>query len=326
MVRLAIIGALLLAGITPASAERMLTVDELRQLAGDADRVHREKRARIQGGDLSQLLPEQKLDDATAAKSQSTSKATTPIKNVDKTNTSPRATKYSQNKKAATGVSNSANNVASTKAEGKASIAPVAVKVNPYTYVPPPRTEVSDNGVNTDAVIVNKLHYGIRIGAWIEVEMLRNISSGEPGVVAFRVAEPFQGRYRVLETGTELFAEKVFNGTTQRLEFMVTRGVTSSGEEFEIRGQVYDTLKVSGLDGIVKKKELVKGSVQSGLLAATRTAIGAVANDSPIGAGASTAADVMLSEGEGAVSEQLQEQYVIYVSSQDAKLFITQAF
>ncbi len=324
MVRVAIIGALLLASMTPASAERMLSVDELRQLAGDADRTHREKRSRIQGGDLSQLLPEQKADNATTVQPHPPSKAATP-KNVDQAKTlsvaqTPRVTKYSQ-----APVTTPAS---PTQPSGTSASVTTAskTKANPFEYVPPPRTVVTDNSVYTDAVTVDEMRYGIRIGTWIEVEMLRNISSGEPGVVSFRVTEPVQGRYRVLEAGTELFAEKAFNGVTERLEMMIARGVTLDGEEFEIRGQVYDTFKVSGLDGIVKKKELAKGSVQSGLLAATRTALGAVANDSAFGAGATTAADVVLREGEGAVSEQLQEQYVIYVSSQDAKIFVTHAF
>lgn len=333
MVKKAIICALLLVGITPASAERMLTVDELRQLAGDADRTHREKRARIQGGDLSQLLPEQKNETVQQEIPRVREKASKPVqqntqKDAPVEKQAPRVTKYSQRQEidSSSMPANSIHKASQNAADSKTKTAPAVVKSNPFEYVPPPRMVSTDSTVFTDAVTVDDMEYGIRIGTWIDVAMLRNISSGEPGVVAFQVKQTVQGRYRMLEAGTELFAEKVFNGATQRLEMMVTRGVTLSGEEFEVRGQVYDTQKISGLDGIVKKKELVKGSVQSGLLAATRTAIGAVANDSPVGAGASTAADVILREGEGAVSDQLQDEYVIYVSSQDAKLFITQAF
>ncbi len=328
MVRLVMLGSLLLAAMAPASAERLLTVDELRQLAGDADRVHREKRARIQGGDLSQLLPQVQREDGTAPPSKVSKEiATPPVPDavVIQTQESPRVTKYSK-PKAIRSRRETERTVSSPESAAEAAPEPASAKVNPFEYVPPPRTRATDETVYTDAVIVDELEYGIRIGTWIDVEMLRNISSAEPGMVAFRVDQPVAGRYRTLEAGTELFAEKIFNGATQRLELMVTRGVTSYGEEFAIRGQVYDMQKVSGLDGIVKKKALVKGSVQSGLLAATRTALGMVAQEGPVGAGAVTAADVVISEGEGAVAEQLQDEYVIYVSSREARLFITEAF
>lgn len=328
MVRVVALGGLLVAVMAPAGAERLLTVDELRQLAGDADRVHREKRARIQGGDLSQLLPQIPHEGGVAPPGKGSQVVETATESsADSTDTPapPRVTKYSKPSPSPS-TRETERRPSLPESAAETALEPTGTKANPFEYVPPPRTQATEQTVYTDAVIVDEMEYGIRIGTWVEVEMLRNISSAEPGMVAFRVDQPVAGRYRTLEAGTELFAEKIFNGATQRLELMVTRGVTSDGQEFAIRGQVYDMQKVSGLDGIVKKKELVKGSVQSGLLAATRSALGTFAQQGPLGAGAATAADVVIQEGEGAVAEQLQDEYVIYVSSREARLFITEAF
>lgn len=341
MVRAVMIAVLFLgAWIAPVNAERLLSVDELRQLAGDADKGHREKRARINGGDLSGLLPEQRSQaEVDEAKSKSNEQfrpeiasnpaaktLESPHRNKESV---PRASKYSR-----TDTSGDARLPSKTSPSGKIGKASKPAQVsatsvaqnNPFTYVPPPRTESEANNVYTDAVTIDELEYGIRIGSWVELEMLKNTSSAEPGVVAFSVTEPVQGRYRVLEAGTEVFATKLFNAVTKRLEMIISHGVTISGEEFDIFGQVHDAQKVSGLDGIVKKQDIVKGGIQSGVLAATRSALGQIAKESPVGVGVAAGTDVVLREGEDTVTNQMQDQYVIYVSSQSAKMFVTKTF
>lgn len=325
MVRKLIVITLIAIWASAATAERLLTVDELRLMAGEADRVQRQKAERIKGGDLSRLLPEkesQAMIEMNNNPSNGQTHNSLAVNQDETAKTRPIVTKYSNN------TSMAAPEIVQKLTTAQPNqIAPVkTAKINLFEYVAPPRSQATDNSVYTDAVTVDELEYGIRIGSWVEAEMLKNTSSAEPGQVVFRVSEPVQGRYQELEAGTELFAEKAFNGATQRLEFIVSHGVTRAGKEFEVLGQVFDVQKTSGLDGIVKKKEMVKGSVQTGMLAATRSALGVIAKDSPIGAGTAATADVLLNEGEGAVAAQLQDQYVIYVSSQDAKIFITRAF
>lgn len=337
MVRRMMIAAFLGILIAPVNAERLLSVDELRQLAGDADKGHREKGARITGGDLSKLLPEQKTSEGVAEVKQqskeqsrpevsSQSKAIIQDTAIQREDEAPRANKYGRTVASAQldGTHQSGGRVKTNTSRQAPAIS--VAQNNPFKYVPPPRTESAVNNVYTDAVTVDELEYGIRIGSWVGLKMLKNTSSAEPGVVAFSVTEPVQGRYRVLEAGTELFATKSFNAATKRLEMIISHGVTISGEEFDIFGQVHDAQKVSGLDGIIKKRDIVKGGVQSGVLAATRSVLGQVVKDSPVGVGVAVGADVVLSEGEDTITTQMRDQYVIYVSSQSAKMFVTKTF
>ena len=305
-----------------ASAERPLTAEVLRQLVGDADRHHREKSMRIKGGDLSQLLPPE--NETIAKENLPKPVVTAPAPDTKPVNNQPVVTKYGQKAQPSRAGSSVATAPPAEKvAPGDDS--PIEAKTDLHRYVPPPRPVAATEDVYTDAVKVDGKKYGIRIGTRVDVEMLRDVSSGEPGVVVFRVARSVSGRYQALAAGTEIFADKSYNSATQRLELMAVRGVTLDGEEFEITGQIYDAQKVSGLNGIVKKKELVQGSIQSGFLAASRSALGAVSDASPFAAGTAQAANVVLSDGEARVDDQLQEQFIIYVSRQSAKLFLTQA-
>lgn len=308
-----------------ASAERPLTVEALRQMVGDADRHHREKSMRIKGGDLSQLLPPEKETTPELKQPKPTVTAAVPEPKAPKGQ--PVVTKYGQKPQPSSSVASQQTTITQPHAELETpgGLSPVETTTDLHRYVPPPRPIAATEDVYTDAVKVDEKKYGIRMGTWVDVELLRDVSSGEPGVVVFRVAQSVNGRYQELAVGTEIFADKSFNSTTQRLELIAMRGVTLEGDEFEMTGQIYDAQKVSGLNGIVKKKELVKGSLQSGFLAASRSALGAVSDVSPLAAGTAEAADVVLSDGEARVEEQLQDDFVIYVYRQPAKLFLTQA-
>ncbi|KAF0190537.1 MAG: hypothetical protein FD165_2618 [Gammaproteobacteria bacterium] len=311
MVRRAVLSLLAcLIGTVAIGAERFITVDELRLLSGDADRGNREKAGRIQNGDLSDLVASPQAIETPAP---GNSPPVVPDRKASKytRDDAPREPKASR------------AIVDAAPAGGQRSS---LVKSTPaFEYVPPPRAS-GDSAVTTDAVAADSLRYGIRVGSWIEAELLRDTSNAELGVAAFRVIKPAQGRYRELEVGTELFAEKRYNDATQRLELVITSGVTPAGKEFAVRGVVHDVQKVSGLHGIVKKKDVATGGVQTGLLAATRATVNLVANDNPLGAGANAAANTLLSEGEGAVSKKLADEYVIYVSRQSVKIFVSQSF
>ncbi len=325
MVKTPCLALILALASAAAQAERPITVDELRMLSGDADRSHREKAARIKGGDLSDMLGEPPPSAVSAAprggaETPSVASAPEPPSSVSE-RPPARASKYD----AVEGAREKTAGAAGVKPRGGETPRGAATPRNAFEYVPPPRS-LGESQVVTDAVTVDTHTYGIRIGTWVEADLLRDTTNAELGVAAFRVTEGVQGRYRELEVGTELFAEKQYNEATQRLELAITNGVTPEGKEFTVRGVVHDLKKVSGLHGIVKKKDVVGGGVQTGVLAAARAAVNEISGANPMSAGASAAANAVLREGEGSVREKMADEYVIYVPRQNVKIFVSQSF
>jgi hypothetical protein len=200
------------------------------------------------------------------------------------------------------------------------------VKVPEYIYNAPHRSS-SPDGIVTDAVVYDQLKFGIRIGSWLEGELVNDTSNVAPGFKTFRVTSSFVGRYRMLEAGTELFGSASFNENTQRLEFVLSKGVTPDGVEFDFAGQVFDLTKTSGLAGIIQET-MLDDAVDTGVLAGGRSVvgIGSLVTGNPLADAAVAAAGTVVDAGDEAQDAKSREKYIIFTSSQPVQIHVQKSF
>jgi len=302
-----------------ASSVFAITPDELRMLVGEAAAQQRLKAQRIKGGDITSLLP--KLEEGSAAPRSANHEELQPMAANQHISTSskgsPVSGKYSAN--------NEPRVSAQRDTQEKDGSATPVVKPDHF-YVPPPRTGGGVTKTVTDAVIHNRKLFGVRIGSWLEAELINNTSNVTPGFKAFRVTSSVVGRYRTLEVGSELFGSARFNENTQRLEFMLIRGVAPDGEEFDFSGQVFDLGKSSGLTGIIKVNEVLDNAVESGTLAAGRSVIGSMLTGNPLADAAVAVAGTVMTAGEDAQDAKSREKYIIFVSAQPVHIYVQKSF
>jgi hypothetical protein len=155
----------------------------------------------------------------------------------------------------------------------------------------------------------------------------RSTSSAEPGTVELTLSADVDGDKRTLPAGTVLFAAKNLNSSTKRMELLITHGITPSGQEFKMRGIVFDPQKISGLPGIfvVDDKNIVKHGTQKGLTAA----VGAVAktfNGNPLAAAGGAATESVMSDTGTAMEYNNAPTAVIYVSPQSLIIRVEERF
>lgn len=193
-------------------------------------------------------------------------------------------------------------------------------------YIPPPRTEAAVGGANVSDAVNPTVAFGIRMGTWLTAKLERKTSSAETGSVEVTLAEDAIGDRRTLPAGSILFLEKQLNSTTRRLEGMVTRGITPSGQEFELRGLIFDPQKQPGLAGVyvIDKKQSVAKGASKGALAAAAAFTKNVTPDA-IGAATNAAAESVLSDAED-VTNNNAPQAVIYVTPQTMLIRVERQF
>lgn len=315
MVRGAVVFLLLLPSLAMS-----ITAEELRELAGLSANAAREKAGRINDGDLSGLLPEKPRKAPTApAPEQPRAK--------------PVSQKYSPAKEVSThkNAPSQPSKVSAGAAQGGASPASVPKAKppsSPYDYIPPPRGGFNaEDPIYTYALqIDDSPEFGIATGTWLDAEVVRDVNNAEPGPVEIRVTSAVVGKYQTLPANAVLFASTSYNAGTRRLELTIGRGVTPSGQEFDLQAQVYDLREVSGLSGIIKERQVVEGGVGRGLVAAGRAVVATTARTSAVGAGLDAAAGTMLDEGDRRANERLQVGNIIYVSRQPVRVFVLSSF
>lgn len=276
MVRLLLIGLACLY----ASSAVAVTADELRGAAADKDREALLRQGRANTGSLGALLP----------------------------NDSPKSSKYGT----------SAKTTAKKRAAKKPGAAPASgVSDTSNLYTPPPRSSAVSGG---QAIVADAVHstvaFGVRLGTWLNASLGRNTTSGDSGSVEMTLTSDVIGDRRTLPAGTLLFADKNLNNITKRMEMVVTHGITPTGQEFEMRGMVFDPQKTPGLAGVyvLDKKEVVARGATKGAIAAVGAAVGTV-GVGPVGAATNAATQSVLNDA-GQVTESNAPQAVIYVSPQ----------
>jgi len=172
----------------------------------------------------------------------------------------------------------------------------------------------------SDAVTVKNV-YGIHLGTWMRGQLARNVSSAEPGLVEITLTDDVIGARRVLSAGTTFFARQTLNDATKRMELFVEKAITPDGNEFAVKGIVYDLERVSGLPGIitVNQHALVAHGAEKGLAAAVGGIASNLVSSSPLASAGATAAGTMLNDTDPAVNYTATTS-VIYVSPQSLEI------
>lgn len=187
----------------------------------------------------------------------------------------------------------------------------------------------SRDTVFTDAVEPDtKRHYGIRRGTWIKGELRRNINNAEPGDVELYLSQEVHGDKKSLPVDTQLFAAKALNNATQRLDMITTYAITPKGREFELKARIYDTLKVSGLMGIIDADEskIVERGATQGLAALGTSVLSEVGTESAIGRGLAKGGQSMINDSQRASQLDTQQQITIFVAPQPILLRVEETF
>lgn len=296
----------LLVSTTTANA---ITPDELRAMSADKNREDTQRSSRVNTGAVDTLLP------APAKQAQpSSSKYSAGAAPAGNENTGAAPVKK---KKIKTSTGNVPQVDAASGIDRNTSNADI--------YVSPARQGVS-NQVVSDAIPAT-LVFGIRLGTWMPAKLNRDTSSAEPGSVELTISEDVIGDKRTLPAGTVLFANKTLNGSTKRMEMIVTNGITPSGQEFKLRGIIFDPLKVSGLSGIyaVDDKAIAKHGFQKGTVAAVGAATQTMGGLNPLAAAGGAATRSIITDTGGAV-EYNAPTAIIYVSPQPLIIRVEERF
>lgn len=183
--------------------------------------------------------------------------------------------------------------------------------------------------VFSDAVELDtKRYYGIRRGTWIKAELRRNINNAEPGDVELYLSQEVHGDKKSLAVDTQLFAAKALNNATQRLDMITTYAITPNGREFELKARIYDTLKVSGLMGIIDADEdkIIERGATQGLAALGSSVLGEVGGQSIVGRGLAKGGQSIIKDGQRASQLDTQQQITIFVAPQPILLRVEETF
>lgn len=287
-----------------------ITADELRSLAGQADKTQREKAGRFKHGDLRGLVRDRqiKLNQKVKLSESSKEKPVLAKKTETMVETKPSIIVKTDHVK-----------IASSQIQKKSSVPTID------EYIPPAR-EFVESKVTTDVVVFNTKQYGIKLGTWIDGQLSRNINNLERGDVVITTMQPMKGKRKLLPTGTQLFAEKMYNPGTQRLEMRINKGVTPDGDEFILLANVYDLGKQAGLSGLVKEKKVAVPSFQKGLLAGGSRLVTDISPNNALGTVASITADSVIGHESQNVSKALMSEYIIYVNQQTVLIRVDQSF
>lgn len=195
------------------------------------------------------------------------------------------------------------------------------------TYIAPPRIGGYDALVDAEPADKTRV-FGIRIGTWIQGELRRPASSSEPGLIEIYTTETIRGDKKVLPSGTILFAQKTYNAGTKKQDFLVEKGITPQGKEFEIQGLVFDLNQTAGLDGKVSvdSEMIVERSTSKGVLAAGGAVAESLAQNSLVGIAGSAAAESLLEDSSGAVEKSKTLKQNIRTTPQKLLIRIEETF
>ncbi len=321
MIRLTLLLLPLIMVVTEAQA---ITAEELRLIAGQADREDRLRASRINPNDLSSLLPKM---------NQPAPPVTLSPKKAHQKSGKPVSKKYTQQPKTSAIKKTTLKPISpSTQAAtqvAKLSIAPSTTKPD-NVYIPPPRIANTKTHTYTDAEPIAKQQtYGIRMGAWLPARLERNATSADPGRVEIVLIKTVQGDHQTLPAGTLLFAEKAYNQGTQKLDMQVVKAITPQGDEITLKGLVYDAGRAAGLQGIVNGNPIttsVKSGVSRGLLDASRVMFASLSTDAAVGTVVNATTDAVIRDQQAVLDVQSPQPYTIHVTAQDVLVRVEETF
>jgi hypothetical protein len=301
---------LLIALFFCVASAQAITPDELRALSSSQNHEKEQKDNRVNTGEVGKLIPANKKTNQPSSTKYSAG-------NLTENSNTPKA-QASPNKKNSINATATAQDAANTEKT-------VVPTINSDIYIPPTR-QTTSNQIVSDA-IPTSLVFGVRLGTWIKANLNRDTSSAEPGTVEVAVTEDVVGDKRTLPAGTMLFAVKVLNNATKRMEMTVTNGITPKGQEFKVRGLIFDPLKVSGLSGLyqIDEQNIAKHGAQKGAVAAVGAATQTLGRLNPLAAAGGAVTQSVLSDTSGAV-EYNRPTAVIYVSPQPLLIRVEERF
>ena len=183
--------------------------------------------------------------------------------------------------------------------------------------------------IYTDAVTPdNSRYYGIRRGAWLRAELRRNINNAEPGDVELYITHDVHGSKNTLPAQTQLFAAKALNNATRRLDMLTSYAVTPSGREFTLKARIYDSLKVSGLTGIIDADtdKIAQRGAAKGLAALGSSILDEVGSQNIVGRGLARGGQSVIQDSQRAAEIDTQQQITIFVAPQPVLLRVEQTF
>lgn len=278
-----------------ANVALAVSPDELRELSGVTDRQQQQRSNRAKSDDVKNLIP---------AKNPTPAAVNPPI-----------STKYRAQGRG------DAEAQHSTPGENRA----------PHSnsnYAPPARDASAAKDIILSDSVKATHEFGIRLGQWMEATLDRNSSSAEPGLIELQLTKDVQGNKRVLSAGTLIYALKTLNSGTKRMELMTVKGITPDGLEFAVKGQVFDTQKVSGLNGIMvfDKEQITKNSLTSGALSAVSSIGRSVMATNPAGAALRGATESALTDTDKVTQFNNAQREVIYVSPQPLLIRVDEKF
>lgn len=186
------------------------------------------------------------------------------------------------------------------------------------------RRTIFSDAVESDT----KRRYGIRRGTWIRAEIRRNINNAEPGDVELYLSQVVHGDKKSLPADTQLFAAKALNSGTRRLDMITTYAITPGGREFELKARIYDTLKVSGLMGIIDidESKIAERGTSSALASLGTSVLGELGGKNPIGRGLAAGGQSIIKDGQRASQLDTQQQITIFVAPQPVLLRVEETF
>ncbi len=219
--------------------ERIITADMLRHLSHESYHRHKHNRAPVYPGKIAAFMHEMLPSEISA----------TNTKNLPPP---PSSTK-----------------ITSTEDEKP----PQMIVVTPlpphpsstHIYFPPQRVVTKSH--SDDIHQPKKKSFGIDIGKWIKGKIKRQLTNADPGLIEIIVTEAVKGRVRTVPAGSILFAQKYYNQGTLKLDLIVQRGLLPDGEEFPIKGLIYNTQFHAGLVGqVIKNKDFNKNKLSKALI------------------------------------------------------------
>ena len=174
----------------------------------------------------------------------------------------------------------------------------------------------------------NEKYFGIRRGTWIKAELRRDINNAEPGDVELYLSQAIYGAKHTLPVDTQFFANKGLNTATGRLDMLTTYAITPAGREFVLKARIYDTLKVSGLMGIIDvddRKVAISGTTV-GLSVLGTDILKQVAGSGVVGNALSKGGQSMLNDQQRAFRLETKQQVTIFVAPQAILLRVEETF
>ncbi len=195
-------------------------------------------------------------------------------------------------------------------------------------YIPPPRRTSGSSNNTSDVVSVGQRRFGITLGTWFKADLKRRTTNSDPGLIEMVIMQDVEGSQNNLPAGTYLFSEKSYNQGTKRLDLHVIKALLPDGDEIELSGLVYDSVKVAGLQGIIVENgsSAVQSGFKTGLISAGQTLINQ-ASKGAVGAEIITSTTDSVADNKlSAVKAEKAVPYTVHVSPQPVFIQIQETF